>query len=232
MLAREIKIIRNYLQNPAGSVLIETGKTKIVCSVSVESGVPAFLQRSDPPQGWLTAEYNMLPCATSTRYPRERGRIAGRTAEIQRLIGRSLRAVVDLTVLAGYTVTVDCDVIQADGGTRTTAVNGGCIALHDAFSKMLNEGQLAQNPLIEMVAAVSTGYVDGELVIDLCYEEDSRADVDLNLVMTESGNIVEIQGTAEKATFDQQQLLKMIDLARDAIAEIIKIQKSALAVLI
>jgi ribonuclease PH len=225
MKKRKTKITRNYLMHPAGSVLIETGDTKVICTASIEDRVPSFLMKADPPAGWLTAEYNMLPGATNDRFRRERSKIGGRTSEIQRLIGRSLRAVVDRTKFPGFSITIDCDVIQADGGTRTASVTGGCIAMYDAFQKLLSEEKISENPLKEFVAAVSVGIVNGEPVLDLCYEEDSNADVDMNVVMTESGKFVEIQGTAEEQTFTDTELKVMLKHAKSGIKKLINEQK-------
>ena len=225
MKKRRTKITRNYLLHAEGSVLIETGNTKVICTASVQEGVPPFL--TDSGKGWITAEYGMLPRSTETRMSREatRGKISGRTAEIQRLIGRSLRAVVDLTLLEGYTIQIDCDVIQADGGTRTASITGACVALNDAFEKMLADGKIEKNPLREWIAAISVGIVDGEPVLDLSYEQDSRAEVDMNVVMTESGKSVEIQGTAEEKPFSNEQLNAMLRLAKQGIKQLIKKQK-------
>ena len=228
MKKRKTKITRNYLMHPEGSVLIETGNTKVICTASVQEGVPPFL--IDSGKGWVTAEYGMLPRSTETRMKREasRGKISGRTAEIQRLIGRSLRSVVDLTLLDGYTIQVDCDVIQADGGTRTASITGACVALNDAFEKLLAEGKIEENPLKEWVAAISVGIVDGEPVLDLSYEQDSVAEVDMNVVMTESGKFVEIQGTAEEKPFSDEQLKTMLRLAKQGIKQLIKKQKQSI----
>ena len=227
MKKRESKITRNYLMHPAGSVLIETGNTKVICTVTYEEKVPPFVNFEE--QGWLTAEYGMLPGATNIRFRREvsRGKISGRTAEIQRLIGRSLRSVVDLTKLKGITVNIDCDVIQADGGTRTASITGACVALQDAFIHLINEGIISENPLKEFVAAISVGMINKEYILDLCYDEDSNADVDMNIVMTESGRFVEIQGTAEGNTFSDEELQEMISLAKKGIKELIIIQKNS-----
>jgi len=225
MEKRKTKITRNYLMHPAGSVLIETGNTKVICTATVEKGVPSFLRDVEPKQGWLTAEYSMLPGAPNSRFRREHKGIKGRTAEIQRLIGRSLRAIVDLTKFPGYQIMIDCDVIQADGGTRTTSVTGACVALHDAFSKMKESNQLEDDPFKEWVAAISVGIVNGKPVVDLCYEEDSNADVDMNVVMTESGKFIEIQGTAEAEPFDDKELAIMLKEAKIGIMELIKYQK-------
>ncbi len=215
--------------HPAGSVLIETGNTKVICTATVEKGIPSFLRDADPPQGWLTAEYSMLPGASDSRFRRERKGVKGRTAEIQRLIGRSLRAVVDMPKFPGYQITIDCDVIQADGGTRTASVTGACVALHDAFCKMKESNQLKEDPFKEWVAAISVGIVNGKPVIDLCYEEDSNADVDMNVVMTESGKFIEIQGTAEAEPFDDKELAIMLKEAKIAIMELIKFQKKTVS---
>jgi len=227
MKKRKTVITRNYLKHPAGSVLIATGDTKVICTATIEKGVPPFLKDAEPAQGWLTAEYNMIPGAPNTRFRRERNKVGGRTMEIQRLIGRSLRAVVDMTKFPGYTVQLDCDVIQADGGTRTAAITGACIALHDAFNKLLGSFEIHENPLKEWMAAISVGIVDGEPVLDLDYKEDSKADVDMNVVMTESGKFIEIQGTAEAAPFDDAQLRVMLRAAKKGINQLIKEQKKS-----
>lgn len=225
MKRRKTNIIRNYLKNPAGSVLIESGNTKVICTATIEEGVPQFLREADPSQGWLTAEYSMLPGAPNQRFRRERNKVGGRTAEIQRLIGRALRVVVDLTKFPGYTMYIDCDVIQADGGTRTTSITGACVALNDAFNKMLLERQIEENPLKEWVAAISVGIVAGEIVLDLNYDEDSRAEVDMNIVMTESGKFVEVQGTSEVEPFTDNQLKQMIGQAKRGIKQLIDLQR-------
>jgi ribonuclease PH len=225
MKKRKTKITRNYLMHPAGSVLIETGNTKIICTASVEEGIPMFLKEADPPQGWLTAEYSMLPGAPNQRFKRERGKTNGRSTEIQRLIGRSLRAAVDMTKFPGFTVHVDCDVIQADGGTRTAAITGACVAVKDAFNKMITEGSITEDPFREWIAAVSVGMVKGKPVIDLCYDEDFHAEVDMNIVMTESGKFVEIQGTAETIPFSDEELKVMLKEAKKIIRQLIKLQK-------
>lgn len=226
-MTREIKITRNYLKNPLGSVLIETGETRVICTVTAEEGVPSFLLSADPPQGWLTAEYSMLPGAPDHRFRRERTQLSGRTAEIQRLIGRALRAVVDLTLVPGYTIYVDCDVIQADGGTRTAAITGSCVALFDAFQEMLARGMILSDPRREWVAAVSVGIVDGEMKLDLDYREDSRAEVDMNVVMTSSDKFVEIQGTAEGSVFSEEELHRMLALAKSGIKHLLACQQQA-----
>ncbi|HHE39464.1 MAG TPA: ribonuclease PH [Candidatus Cloacimonetes bacterium] len=225
MKKRKTKIIRNYLKHPEGSVLIETGNTKVICTATVQEGVPPFLSGKE--QGWITAEYGMLPRSTNTRMNREaaRGKISGRTAEIQRLIGRSLRSVVDLRILDGFTILIDCDVIQADGGTRTASITGACVALNDAFRKMIASNKIEKNPLQEWIAAISVGITAGEPVLDLSYEQDSQAEVDMNVVMTESGKFVEIQGTAEEKPFSDEQLKIMLRLAKKGIRQLIRKQK-------
>lgn len=228
MTKRKTKITRNYLMHPAGSVLIETGKTKVICTVMIEESIPFFLKNAVPPQGWLTAEYSMLPGAPNQRFKRERGKANSRSTEIQRLIGRSLRAVVDMTKFPGISINVDCDVLQADGGTRTAAITGACVALQDAFQKLIQDGMIKENPLKEFIAAVSVGIVNGKPVLDLDYEADSRADVDMNVVMTESGKFVEIQGTAEAEPFSDDELKIMLKAAKIGIKQLIKEQKKSL----
>jgi ribonuclease PH len=226
---RQVRITTNYLMTAEGSVLIEVGHTRVLCAATIEETVPQFLRGSA--RGWVTAEYSMLPRATATRTPREvsKGRPSGRTLEIQRLIGRSLRSVVDMAALGDRTVIVDCDVLQADGGTRTASITGAYVALVQALQKLVKFGTLKSLPVIEAVAATSVGISAGVPVLDLCYEEDSAAEVDMNLVMTGSGRFVELQATAEKTPFDDQQLALMIALARQGIAELFEIQKAALA---
>ncbi len=225
---RSIKIIRNYLKYPLGSVLIEMGETKVICSISLEDKVPPFLKGTN--QGWLTAEYGMLPGSTPERRIRDitKGVLNGRSQEIQRLIGRALRAVVDLTKLGERTMWIDADVIQADGGTRTAAISGAFVALVDAFNKLKKEGIIKEIPIKEFLAAVSVGIVDGEIILDLNAQEDMRAEVDFNVVMTESFKIIEIQGTAEKVPFTMEQLQKILKLAQKGISQIIEIQKKVL----
>lgn len=225
---RPVTITRNYTRHAEGSVLIEFGDTKVLCNATVEVGVPRFLKGKG--QGWVTAEYGMLPRATHTRSDREasRGKQGGRTLEIQRLIGRSLRAAVDLSALGEHTITVDCDVIQADGGTRTAAITGACVALVDALNYMRKKGMVKTNPLQCMVAAISVGIYQGEPIADLQYEEDSAADTDMNVVMTETGKMIEVQGTAENEPFSMDEMTAMLDMARHAIRELNDIQKEAL----
>jgi len=225
---REISITRNFTRHAEGSVLVEFGHTRVLCTASVEESVPGFLRGKG--QGWITAEYGMLPRSTHTRMAREaaRGKQSGRTQEIQRLIGRSLRAVTDLAALGERQITLDCDVLQADGGTRTAAITGACVALADAFSYLMAAGKLAQSPLKDFVAAISVGIVDGMAMLDLDYEEDSTCDTDMNVVMTASGGIVEVQGTAEGAPFSRAELEKLLDLAQDGITRLVTAQKLAL----
>ncbi|MDQ7048056.1 MAG: ribonuclease PH [Enterobacterales bacterium] len=225
---RPIQITRNFTQHAEGSVLIEMGETRVLCTATVEDGVPRFLKGKK--QGWLTAEYGMLPRATHSRNNREaaRGKQSGRTQEIQRLIGRSLRAAIDLKLLGDYTITIDCDVLQADGGTRTASISGGCIALAEAINHLIRKKKLKTNPLKHMIAAVSVGIYKGNPVLDLDYPEDSVAETDMNVVMNEDKGIIEVQGTAEGATFSQQELVEMMALAEQGIKEIIEAQKTAL----
>ncbi|MCA9402624.1 MAG: ribonuclease PH [Candidatus Omnitrophica bacterium] len=223
---RTVKVTKDYICHPAGSCLIEFGQTKVICSASVEEDVPPFLRNSGA--GWVTAEYGMLPCATNTRNRRDKTMTAGRTLEIQRLIGRSLRAVVDRSKLGERTVKVDCDVIQADGGTRTAAITGGYIALALAVEKMLKQNVLDDSPLTDQVAAISVGMFNNQPVLDLNYEEDSNAQMDMNVVMVGNGDFVEVQGTAEGKPFNKQQLDDLLDLARAGIEELLTIQKNCL----
>lgn len=225
---RETIITTNYLMYPDGSVLIEVGNTKVICSAFVEEKVPHFLKGTD--SGWITAEYSMLPGSTQTRKIRDssRGKVDGRTHEIQRLIGRSLRSVVDLTKLGERTIWIDCDVIQADGGTRTASITGSFIALVLALKKLKESGSIEKIPVNEYVAAISVGVVNEEILLDLCYEEDSNAKVDMNLVMTDSGKIIEIQGTGEECSFSRNEMNEMMDLAEKGILELINMQKNIL----
>ncbi len=225
---RKVSVTRNYIQYAEGSVLIEIGNTKVICTATIEEKVPFFMR--DQKRGWVTAEYGMIPRATHTRTMREAtsGRLGGRTQEIQRLIGRALRAVVDLTAFGERTAWVDCDVIQADGGTRTASITGAFIALSDAFRQALKRGAIARNPIRDHLAAVSVGIVSGEPRLDLCYAEDSAAEVDMNVVMTGSGHFVEIQGTAETTPFSLPQLDVMLSLAEKGNLDLIKIQQEML----
>ncbi len=225
---RNIRITRRYTRHAEGSVLIEAGDTKVLCTVSVEDKVPPFLKGKG--QGWLTAEYGMLPRATNTRSDREaaRGKQSGRTQEIQRLIGRALRAVVDLKALGERTLQIDCDVIQADGGTRTASITGAFVAVHDAVNYLLDKQLLAASPIRDSVAAVSVGVCQGVPVLDLDYPEDSGCDTDMNVVMTGSGGLIEVQGTAEGAPFSRAEMNAMLDLAQQGIQQLIAAQKAAL----
>ena len=225
---RKITISRNYLKTAEGSVLIEMGETKVICTASIEDKVPMFLR--DKKKGWITAEYSMLPRATSVRTARESaiGRVGGRTHEIQRLIGRTMRSVVDLKALGERTIWLDCDVIQADGGTRTASITGAFVALKSAIEYALENKIIETDPILDYVTAVSVGIVDGEPRLDLSYLEDSTAEVDMNIVMTGSGKFIEIQGTAETDPFDRDQLLRLLDLAGSGIKEIISLQKNVL----
>lgn len=225
---RPVRITRGFTRHAEGSVLVEFGDTRVLCTASVEDSVPGFLRGKG--QGWLTAEYGMLPRATHTRSAREaaKGKQSGRTQEIQRLIGRSLRAVVDLTALGERQITIDCDVLQADGGTRTAAITGACVAVRDALNKLLADGTLATDPMTDFVAAVSVGIHQGVPVLDLDYDEDSNCDTDMNVVMTGSGGLIEVQGTAEGTPFSRTELNALLDLADAGIRRLVELQKSAL----
>ncbi|MGY0219543.1 ribonuclease PH [Endozoicomonadaceae bacterium StTr2] len=225
---RPIKITRNYTKHAEGSVLVEYGDTKVLCTASVDTMVPRFLKGKG--QGWITAEYGMLPRSTTDRMGREaaRGKQGGRTLEIQRLIGRSLRAAVDLKKLGENTITIDCDVIQADGGTRTASITGGCVALVDALRHLQYRKILRNDPLKQMIASVSVGIYNGVPVLDLDYPEDSNAETDMNVVMNDQGKFIEVQGTAEGEAFDQDEMIAMMALARDGIDQLLAAQKAAL----
>ena len=226
---RRVIITRNFTRHAEGSVLIEFGDTKVICTASVEDKVPGFLKGRG--QGWMTAEYGMLPRATNTRNDREaaRGKQSGRTQEIQRLIGRSLRAVVDLSLLGERTIQIDCDVIQADGGTRTASITGAWVAVRDAIDGLRASGALTVDPLTDHVAAISVGMFEGQPVLDLDYAEDSNCDTDMNIVMTGAGNFVEVQGTAEGAAFTRAQMDALVALASDGIADLVRQQRAAIA---
>jgi ribonuclease PH len=228
---RAVTITPRYIKTAEGSVLIEMGDTKVICTAKLEDRVPPFLRNSG--KGWITAEYGMLPGSSQTRIGREsaRGKIGGRTHEIQRLIGRSLRAVADLKALGEKTIWIDCDVIQADGGTRTASITGAYVALADAVRGWLNRSIINVDPLKDAVAAVSIGIIEGKVLLDLCYEEDSRAEVDMNFVMTGSGKFIEVQGTAETAPFTRKQMERMAELAEQGIKELLKTQKKVVAAL-
>ncbi|MFP6558350.1 ribonuclease PH [Paraburkholderia sp. B3] len=227
---RDVRITRHYTKYAEGSVLVEFGDTKVLCTASVSESVPPFLR--DKGQGWLTAEYGMLPRATHTRSDREaaRGKQTGRTQEIQRLIGRALRAVFDLEALGARTINLDCDVIQADGGTRTASITGAFVAAHDAVSKLIADGRLARSPITDYVAAISVGVYEGMPVLDLDYAEDSECDTDMNVVMTGSGGLVEVQGTAEGAPFSRAEMDTLLDLAQSGIRSLVEKQKAALGI--
>ncbi|MBI5024796.1 MAG: ribonuclease PH [Candidatus Omnitrophica bacterium] len=220
---RKIKITKNFVKHAEGSCLIECGLTRVICTASVEESVPPFLKGKGT--GWVTAEYGMLPRSTDTRMRREKTLTSGRTLEIQRLIGRSLRGVIDLKQLGERTVKIDCDVIQADGGTRTASITGGFIALALALDKIKKQNLIDRAPLTDYVAAVSAGIYKGQPLLDLNYEEDSCADMDMNVVMVGSGKFVEVQGTAERAPFSRQQMDKLLNLAAQGIRELIKMQR-------
>ena len=228
---RAVTITPRYIKTAEGSVLIEMGDTRVICTAKLEERVPPFLRNTG--KGWITAEYGMLPGSSQTRIGREsaRGRIGGRTHEIQRLIGRSLRAVADLKSLGEKTIWIDCDVIQADGGTRTASITGAYVALADAVRGWLERGVIPASPLKDAVAAVSIGIIEGKILLDLCYDEDSRADVDMNFVMTGAGKFIEVQGTAEAAPFTRRQMEKMAELAEQGIKELLKTQKKVIAAL-
>jgi ribonuclease PH len=226
---RPVKLTPGYTSMPEGSVLIEVGHTRVLCAATVEQGVPGWMRNSG--RGWVTAEYGMLPRATLTRTAREseRGKVGGRTHEIQRLIGRSLRAVVDMQALGERTVILDCDVLQADGGTRTAAITGACTALAIACQRLVKAGTLKASPLKQLVAATSVGIVEGTTLLDLAYEEDSQAEVDMNLVMTEDGGLVEVQATAERQAFPRARMIEMMDYAEKGIGELLDLQRAAIA---
>ncbi len=220
---REVKVTRNYIIHPEGSVLIEFGNTKVICNATVEERIPPFLRGTG--SGWITAEYSMLPRATNNRVQREaaKGKIMGRTMEIQRLIGRALRSAVDLEKLGERQILVDCDVIQADGGTRTASITGAYLAVELAIEKLIDEGKLTEIPIKSKVAAISVGKVNGQVLLDLEYEEDSKAEVDMNIVMNDKGEFIELQGTGEEATFTQNELLKFIEVSKNAFDVLFKL---------
>ena len=226
---RDISITRNFTCHAEGSVLVAFGDTRVICTASVEEGVPRFMRGEG--RGWVTAEYGMLPRSTGTRMGREaaRGKQGGRTVEIQRLIGRSLRAALDLKKLGEHTITIDCDVIQADGGTRTASITGACVALVDALNHLQRKKLIREDPLLQMIASVSVGIYDGQPVLDLDYAEDFAADTDMNVVMGEGGGFIEVQGTAEGQHFSRQELDSLLDLASSGIGRLIELQKEALA---
>jgi ribonuclease PH len=224
-----VRIVPGYAQFAEGSALIEIGRTRVLCTASIEEQAPPWLRASNPGHGWVTAEYAMLPRSTPERMRRERGMIlGGRTQEIQRLIGRSLRAAVDLALLGERTILLDCDVLQADGGTRTAAITGGYVALHQALKRLLEEGRIERWPIRSAVAAVSVGLVGGEILLDLTYAEDAVAEVDLNVVMSDRGRFVEIQGTAEREPFSLSRLEEMVRVARQGLSLLFRAQREAL----
>ena len=220
---REVRVTKNYIMHPEGSVLIEFGNTKVICNATVEEKIPPFLRGSGT--GWITAEYSMLPRATNNRVQREasKGKIAGRTMEIQRLIGRALRSSIDLGKLGERTIIIDCDVIQADGGTRTASITGAYLAMELAIEKLIDEKKLNEIPIISKVAAISVGKIKNEILLDLEYEEDSKADVDMNIIMNDKGEFIEIQGTGEEATFTQDDLMKFIEVSKNAFEKLFKL---------
>ncbi len=224
---RPIKITPNFVSNSLGSALIEMGETKVLCTASVEDSLPGWLRRTRG-QGWLTAEYSLLPGSTSDRTRRERQTVSGRTHEIQRLIGRSLRSVVDLKLIGERTITIDCDVLQADGGTRTASITGGYVALRLAVEALIKQNKIRTNPIRDAVAAISVGIIEEQFFVDLDFVEDNRAEVDMNIVMTASGELLEVQGSAEKRPFTREQLNKMLDGANSALKEIFEEQNAAL----
>ena len=227
---RPVRLTREFVKYPLGSVLVEIGETKVICTASAENVQPRWMRKQKRSGGWITSEYSMMPFSSPERTMREstRGRIGGRTHEIQRMIGRALRSVVDLEKLGEQTIWIDCDVIQADGGTRTAAVTGGFTALEIAIRKLLDRGKIAENPIRETLAAVSVGKVEDEMVLDLNYKEDCRAQVDMNVVMTETGRFIEIQGTAEASPFTREEMEEMLELARAGIQELIVVQRKVL----
>ena len=220
---REVRVTKNYIMHPEGSVLIEFGNTKFICNATVEEKIPPFLRGSGT--GWITAEYSMLPRATNNRVQREasKGKLAGRTMEIQRLIGRALRSSIDLSKLGERTIIIDCDVIQADGGTRTASITGAYLAMELAIEKLIDERKLNEIPIISKVAAISVGKIKNDILLDLEYEEDSKADVDMNIVMNDKGEFIEIQGTGEEATFTQDDLMKFIEISKNAFEKLFEL---------
>ncbi len=227
---RPVKLHPHYVSPPAGSVLIEAGQTRVLCAASIEEGVPRWMRDQGVTGGWITGEYSMLPYSTAPRKPRDitRGRLDGRSQEIQRLIGRALRAVTDMDKLGERTIWIDCDVLQADGGTRTAAITGAYVAVTLALRKLQKEGVLKESPITSAVAAVSVGLLEGNVLLDLCYEEDAKAAVDMNVVMTDTGHLVEVQGTGEGAPFSQKEFNRMLTFAKGGIKKLLAIQKKAL----
>ena len=228
---RSIKFQNNIAPHASGSTLIEWGDTRVICGVSIEESVPRWMQAQEVEGGWITAEYSMLPYSTLDRKRRDisRGKLDGRSTEIQRLIGRSLRAALDLKKMGSRTIWIDCDVLQADGGTRTASITGAFVALSIAVNKLINEGLILESPFLDPIAAVSVGIVEGQALLDLCYVEDVAAEVDMNLVMTSTGNFIEIQGTGEEATFTADQLTQMLEFGKQGVDELAKLQQTAIA---
>jgi ribonuclease PH len=227
---RSIKFQNNIAPHASGSTLIEWGDTRVICGVSIEESVPRWMQAQGVEGGWITAEYSMLPYSTLDRKRRDisRGKLDGRSTEIQRLIGRSLRAALDLKKMGSRTIWIDCDVLQADGGTRTASITGAFVALSIAVNKLINEGLILESPFLDPIAAVSVGIVEGQALLDLCYVEDVAAEVDMNLVMTSTGNFIEIQGTGEEATFTADQLTQMLEFGKQGVDELAKLQQAAI----
>lgn len=225
---RRAEVTTGFIEQAPESVLFSMGRTKVLCTATVTEGVPKWLENRLPPQGWVSAEYSLLPRSTGSRTQRERRGAGGRTMEIQRLIGRSLRAGVDMNRLGARSIIVDCDILQADGGTRTASITGGWLAMARAIGALVRSGELRRDPLASPVAAVSVGLVDGEALLDLCYEEDSVADVDMNVVMNEAGDLIEIQATAEGHTFSRAQLEELLDLSRRGIDQLVALQREHL----
>ena len=227
---RPIKFQNNIAPHASGSTLIEWGDTRVICGVTIEESVPRWMQAQGVEGGWITAEYSMLPYSTLDRKRRDisRGKLDGRSTEIQRLIGRSLRAALDLKKMGSRTIWIDCDVLQADGGTRTASITGAFVALSIAVNKLINEGLILESPFLDPIAAVSVGIVEGQALLDLCYVEDVAAEVDMNLVMTSAGNFIEIQGTGEEATFTADQLTEMLEFGKQGVDELAKLQRAAI----
>jgi ribonuclease PH len=225
---RPIRITPHFIKHADGSALVEMGDTKVICTVTVEDGVPGWMRAQKNVSGWLTAEYSMLPGATHTRTKRERNSVGGRTQEIQRLIGRSMRGIFDTSKCPDLTFLIDCDVIQADGGTRTASINGAYVALKLAVDAMLRKGKIKNNPIKDSLAAVSVGISNGQLLVDLNYDEDSTADLDMNVVMTQSGKFLEIQGTAERHSFSKEQVLQIMDAAQSSLESVFELQIQAI----
>lgn len=224
---RPIRITPHFIKNADGSALVEMGDTKVICTVTVEDGVPGWMRSQKNVSGWLTAEYSMLPAATHSRTKRERGSVGGRTQEIQRLIGRSIRGIFDASKCPDLTFLIDCDVIQADGGTRTASINGAYVALKLAVDAMLRKGKIKNNPIKDSLAAVSVGILNGKLLVDLNYDEDSAADLDMNVVMTQGGKFLEIQGTAERQSFSKEQVMEIMDAAQSSLQTVFELQIQA-----